>query len=451
MAQQTAATMQETLERVRTLAERSGAAEAETYFEFITLAEARVREREVELIQQSAITGLGLRVLRDRKMGFLYTTDLRRNIIDELVLRTIALADQATPRDENKLPDQAFPPQGNLEIYDAAIAAMRPEQLIPLARSLEENALARDQKIQTTLDTRAGYAIGEVHFSNTFIPYQMFQSTVSWLTCTAVATDGSQKREGTYSDRKRIFLDLNTPDRIGRKAAERALAKLGAKSVPSTKAPVVFEAEAAGAFLGGLFGAFNGLNVIEQRSFLADRKGQQIASPLVTIVDDGIQRRGLGSRPFDGEGTQTRKTVVVDHGVLARFLHTVSTARRHNVQPTGNAARGYDSLPAVGPTNFYIDGGSSKPDAMIQEVPRGLYVTGTAGFGFDIAAGEYSQQVEGFWIEGGKLAQPVEGVTVAGKLGDMLLGIDAVGRDLEFRTIFAAPTIRFKELTIGGV
>jgi PmbA protein len=443
--------IQDAIERVRTLAESSGAAEAEAYFEFITIGEARVREREVEAIQQSAITGFGLRVLRDRKMGFLYTTDLTRVVIDELVRRTIALADAATPRDENKLPEQLFPPQGNLEIYDDQIAAMRPEQLIPMARSLEDSALAKDQKIRTTLDTRAGYAIGEVHFSNTFIPYQVFKSTTAWLTCTAVATDGAQKREGSYVDRKRIFLDLNTPERIGLKAAERALARLGAKPVPSTKAPVIFEAEAAGAFVGGLFGAFNGLNVIQQRSFLAGKKGQQIASPLVTIVDDGILRRGLGSRPFDGEGSQTRKTVVVEGGTLARFLHTVATARHHGVQATGNAARGYDSLPTVGPTNFYLDRGSSKPDTMIQEVPRGLYVTGTAGFGFDIAAGEYSQQVEGFWIEGGKLTRPVEGVTVAGKIGDMLMGIDAVGRDLEFRGTFASPSIRFKELTIGGV
>src|SRR5204862_6237389 len=188
---------------------------------------------------------------------------------------------------------------------------------------------------------------GQAHCSDTSVPEQVSRATTSWLTGTAVATDGDQKREGTYSDRKRIFLDLNTPERIGRKAAERALARLGAKPVPSTKVPVIFEAEAAGAFVGGLFGAFNGLNVIEQRSFLAGRKGQQIASPLVTIVDDGIQRRGLGSRPFDGEGSQTRKTVVVENGVLARVLHTVSTARRHNVQPTGNAARGYASLPTV--------------------------------------------------------------------------------------------------------
>jgi PmbA protein len=170
----------------------------------------------------------------------------------------------------------------------------------------------------------------------------------------------------------------------------------------------------------------------------------------VTIVDDGIMRRGLASRPFDGEGSQTRRTMVVERGVLSRFLHTTATARRANVQPTGNATRGYDSLPSVGATNFYIQQGSTRLETMIKEVPRGLYVTGTAGFGFDLASGEYSQQVEGFWIENGALAQPVEGVTVAGKLDDMLMGIDSVGRDLEFRSNFASPSLRFKELTIGG-
>jgi PmbA protein len=442
---------QQILENVLTLAQRSGAAEVETYFEFITFAEARVREREVELVQQSAITGLGIRVLRDRRMGFLYTTDLRRQTLDELVIRTITLAGEASPRDENKLPEETVPPQGNLEVEDPVIDAMKPEELIPLARSLEENAIAHDRRIQTTRSTRAGYAVGEVHFSNTFIPYQTFRSTSCWLSCTAVAVQGGQKREGTFADRKRIFADLNTTERIGHKAAERALAKIGGKAVPSAKLPVIFEAEAAGGFVQGLSGAFNGLSALEQRTFLAGRKGQVIASPLVTIVDDGIMRRGLSSRPFDGEGSQTRRNVIVDRGQLVKFLHTAASARREGVPTTGNAARGYDSLPSVGPTNFYIDRGSRKPITMVQDVPKGLYVTGTAGFGFDISSGEYSQQVEGFWIEGGKLLAPVEGITVAGKLGEMLLGIDAVGGDLEFRNNFASPTIRFKELTIGGV
>ena len=442
--------VQEQLDNVRSVAERSGAAEAETYFEFVRFIEVRVKNREVELIQQSAIRGVGLRVLRDRKMGFMYTTDLRKPVMDELVIRTLALAGEATSRDENKLPEQLFPPQGDLEIFDATIETMKPEDLIPLARALEDNAVARDKRVQTTLDTRVGISIGEVHFTNTFIPYQYYTSTSCWLSCTAVATEGGKQRLGSYSDRKRIFADLTTAERTGRKAAERAVARLGAKPIASTRAPVIFEAEAAGGFLAGLSGAFNGLNVLEQRSYLASRKETPVASPLVTIVDDGILRRGLGSRPFDGEGAQTRRTLVVDRGTLVRFLHTTATARRFGVQPTGNANRGYDSVPTVGATNFYIDRGSTKPETMIAEVDRGLYVTGTAGFGFDLASGEYSQQVEGYWIEKGKLTAPVEGVTVAGRLDDMLLGIDSVGRDLEFRSPFASPSLRFKELTIAG-
>jgi PmbA protein len=440
---------QEVLEQVRTTAERSGAAEAETFFEFVRFVEVRYREGEVELLQQSGITGLGLRVLRDGKMGFLYTTNLNRTVLDELVVRTIALAAQATPRDENKLPDQSFPPQTSLEIEDSTADRITPQDLIVLAKALEDNAMLVN-KVKTTQTSRAGYVVGETHFSNTFIPYQTFRSTAFWLTCAAIATDGSQKRVGSYADRKRNYVDLSTPDRVGRKAGERAVARLGAKPVPSARVPVVFEAEAASGFLQGLFGAFAGLNVLEQRSFLAGKKGQPIASPMVTIVDDAILRRGLGTRPFDGEGSQTRRNVVVDRGTLTRYLHTASTARREGVAPTGSAWRGYDSLPAVGASNFYIENGSTKLSTIIEQVPRGLYVTGTAGFGFDLAGGEYSQQIEGNWIEKGKLVQPVEGVTVAGKLSDMLLGIDAVGRDLDFRSQYCSPSLRFKELTVGG-
>jgi len=213
--------------------------------------------------------------------------------------------------------------------------------------------------------------------------------------------------------------------------------------------PVVFSAEAAGAFLGNLFPAFSALNVVENRSFLAAKLKQQVASPLVTIIDDGALRRGLGTRYFDGEGIQPRRTVVVDKGVLRQFLHSGATARRMGAAPTGNGIRSYDSLPAIGPTNFYIDAVSST-SKLVEELPNGLYVTGLAGFGVDIVSGEYSQQVDGRLIEKGKLTKAVEGVTVAGRLDEMLMGIDGVGRDLEFRNNVTAPTIRFRELTVAG-
>jgi PmbA protein len=441
---------QDLVNTLRQQAERAGAAEAEVFIEYGSTMEARVRQREPELVQQSAARGLGLRVFTDRRMGFAYTTDFRKPVLDELVIRTMALASAATPLEENRLPSLLYQPQSGLEIEDPAIAALGIEDLKNLARAAEDNAYGRDRRIQGTRDARAGYAVSEVHFSNTYIPYQTYRSTTAWLSVTAIATQGGQSRQGEYVDRKRVLQDLDPPERVGRKAAERALAKLGAKSRPSANVPVVFEADAAGGFLAGLFGAFSGANVAEQRSFLAGRVGRAIASPLLTIVDDGRLRRGLGTAPFDGEGVECRRTVVVDRGVLSSYLETAISARRMNVPPTGNGFRTFDALPSVQPSNFYIEEGNTDPDKIVKGVTRGLLVTGTAGFGFDLVGGEYSQQVEGEWIENGAPAGAVEGVTVAGRLDDMLQGIDAVGNRLEFRDRIAAPAIRFRELTLAG-
>lgn len=441
---------QDLIDQVRQQAERSGAAEAEVFLEDGTLLEVRTRQREIEVVQQSASRGLGLRVFRDRRMGFAYTTDLRKVVLDELVNRTVALTNQASPRDENRLAALLFSPQQGLEIEDTAMAALRVDDLKAMAQSAEDGAFGQDRRIQSTRDARAGVAISEIHFGNTVNPYQTYRSTTAWLSVTAIATQGGQKREGEYIDRKRILRDLDTPEHVGRRAAERAVAKLGAASRPTLKGTVVFEADAAGAFLGGLFGAFNAANVLEQRSYLASRLGQKVASPLVTIIDDGLMRRGLGTAPFDGEGVECHRTVVVDRGVLSSYLHTAITARRMNVPPTGNASRRYDTLPAVGPTNFYVDQGDSDPDKMVQGIPRGLLVTGAAGFGFDLVSGEYSQEVEGVWILNGQPTGAAQGITVAGPLDQMLLGIDAVGDHLEFRDRIASPALRFRDLTIAG-
>jgi PmbA protein len=436
-------------ERVRVQAERSGAQEAESYLESSTTTEVRLRSGQVELLQQSSVQGLGLRVFRDHRMGFLYTTDLRDSVLIELANRTLSLTNQATPRDENRIAEFLAASQTDLEIYDPAVDQLRPDDLIRMARSAEESAFAQDKRIQTTRDVRCGTAVVEIFFSNTYIARQTYRATVVWLSATPIATQGSQRREGTFIDRKRYLADLGKPEQIARRAVDRAVAKVGAAPVPSARVPVVFSAEAAGVFLQGLFPAFNALNIIEQRSFLGGKLGQAVGPPALNILDDGTMRRGLGSRSFDGEGVQTHRTVVVDRGVLRQYLHSAATARHMNGPPTGNGIRSYDTLPLIGPTNFYIDSASSTHE-LVEEVDRGLYVTGLSGFGVDTVSGEYSQQVEGSWIEKGVLTKPVEGVTVAGRLDEMLLGITGVGRDLDFRSNVASPTIRFKELTVGG-
>jgi len=412
------------------------------------VTEVRVRAGQVELLKKSLMSGIGLRVFRDRRVGFMYTTDLRDTILSEMVNRTLALASQASPRDENKLSEVLPPPQADLQILDDAVVGLQQQDLISLARAAETSAFAQDKAIQTTRDVRCGTAINEIFYSNTYIPPQTFRSATVWIAATPVATLGGQQREGEFTDRKRYLSDLVRPEQVGETAARRALAKLGAAAVTPGRYPVVFDAEPAGTFLRGLFAAFSGQNILQQRSFLAGKLGQPVASPLVTIVDDGTLRRGLGSRPFDGEGVQTRRTAVVEGGTLRQYLHTASTARRMGLPPTGNGMRTYDTLPAVGPTNFYIDYGSSSSEKLVREITSGLFVSKIAGSGADFVSGAYSQQVEGHWIEKGKIQNPVEGITVTGHLDEMLLGIDGVGKDLDFRDNVASPTIRFRELTV---
>jgi PmbA protein len=443
-------TPQEILDRVRNVAQRSGAAEAEAYLEIVNFVDVRVRQREVESIAQSAIQGLGVRLFVDRKVGFSYTTDIRASVVDELVRRTIALASQNSARDENRLPDEQLPALSDLELYDDAVANLKAADLIALARKAEDHAYAADKRIETTRNLRAGAATGEVHFTNTYVPYQTYRTTTCYLGLTAIASDATTKREGSFADTRRLLIDLETPERMGRKAAERAVARLGAKPVATTQAPVIFEADAAAAFLGGLLPALDAANVLEERSFLASKMNQVVAAPLLTLVDDGLLRRGIGTRPFDGEGVQQRRTEVIVQGTLTKFLQTATTARRMNLRLTGNAARSYDTLPAVGPTNLYIVPGTTTLDKMVAETTRGFLVSEIAGFGFDTVGGGYSQQAAGRWIEKGVLGAAVEGVTIAGRLDDMLLGIDGIGRDLEYRSAICSPSLRFRQLTIAG-
>ncbi|HWP35309.1 MAG TPA: metallopeptidase TldD-related protein, partial [Thermodesulfobacteriota bacterium] len=227
---------------------------------------------------------------------------------------------------------------------------------------------------------------------------------------------------------------------------------LGARKIATTEAAVVFEPEAAASLLRSVAAAVDGRAVYRGASFLAGRLGERVASPLVTVVDDGRLPGGLGSRPFDAEGTPTSRTVVIEEGILCAYLLDSYSARKLGLAPTGHASRGPGEPPHPAPTNFLLWPGpdAPPPEAILRSTPRGLYVTELSGFGVNLATGDYSRGAFGFWIEGGELAYPVAEVTIAGNLGRMLLDIDAVGRDLALRSAVAAPTLRVARMTIAG-
>jgi PmbA protein len=253
-----------------------------------------------------------------------------------------------------------------------------------------------------------------------------------------------------WYDVRRKLVEMDSPEQIGRVAAERALRKLQARPVPTQSVPVVFEPPVARELLGDIFDAVSGESIFRKASFLVGRLGEQVASKNLSVIDDGARPGGLGSRPFDGEGLPTRCTVVIRDGVLESYLLNTYTARKLGMKSTGNAARGLVGVPTVEAGNLYIQPGRYSPREIIGSVTRGLYVTELIGFGVNIVTGDYSRSASGVWIENGELTFPVQGVTIAGNLKDMLNKIEMVGNDLEFRGSVVAPTLLVSQMIIGA-
>jgi PmbA protein len=206
----------------------------------------------------------------------------------------------------------------------------------------------------------------------------------------------------------------------------------------------------AGSFIGNLCAAVSGYSLYKGASFLIGQLGKPLAPDCVTIVDDGTLPGGLGSRPFDGEGLPSRRTIVVERGVLTSYLLDTYSAKKLGLASTGNASRSIGESPSVGPTNFFLMPGTVSAPEIIRSVRDGLYVTELIGFGVNMVTGDYSRGACGLWIENGELTYPVEEITIAGNLKQMFGAIEVIGNDLEFRGRIAAPTIKIREMTIAG-
>jgi len=261
--------------------------------------------------------------------------------------------------------------------------------------------------------------------------------------------------EGTAMERDYDFssalhaADLDPPERIGRTAGERAVARLNPRKVPTKRVPVVFDRRIAGGLIGHLASAINGSAVARKTSFLRDKLGERLFKPGIRIVDDPLRKRGQRSRPFDAEGVAGRVLTIVDDGALKTWLLDSATARELDLATTGHAQRGVSSPPSPGPTNLYLEAGPRTPLELVADIVEGFYVTELIGMGVNQVTGDYSRGASGFWIEDGRRSYPVSEVTIAGNLVAMFGALEPAS-DLEFRYGTNAPTIRVEGLTVAG-
>jgi len=462
MLTQTTTDLRQLASDVLSHARKAGATDAEAVVYEGDEFSALVHLGQVETLKESGSRAVGLRVYIGHHTASTSSSDFSPESITRLVEGAIALAKITNEDPFAGLPEAHEFGQlnGNLHLYFDDVNEMPPAERIEIARRTEAAALAYDTRIQNSrggdFDTATSHKI--MMNSRGFVGE--YRRSYCGFSTSPIAHDenGGMQRNYWFSN-ARTVTKLEDPEEIGREAARRTLQRLGARRVSTQKAPVVFSAEIAQSVIGNIFDAANGDAIYRNASFFSGMLGERVAGENITVIDDGtlVFREengdnigGFGTRPFDGEGLPTRRTVLVERGILKNYVLNTYTARKLGMHSTGNASRGLAGNPGIGAGNFYLEPGTLTPEQIIGDIQNGLYVTETMGHGINLVTGDYSQGASGLWIENGEIAYPVEEITIAGNLKDMYRNIAAIGNDLVFRGASAAPTIRIEGMTIAG-
>ena len=436
---------------------KAGATDAEAVVYEGDEFSATVRLGQVETLKESGSRAVGLRVFIGQRTASTSSSDFSPESIARLVDGAITLAKITSEDPFAGLPEahEFGKLDGDLHLYFDDVNEMPPAERIEIARRTEAAAMAYDTRIQNSgggdFDTSTSHKI--MMNSRGFLGE--YRRSYCGFSASPIAQDekGGMQRNYWFSN-SRTTKTLENPEEIGQEAARRTLKRLGARQVKTQKAPVVFSPEIARSIMGNIFDAANGDAIYRNASFFSGLLGEQVAGENITVVDDGTMIfdgiGGFGTRPFDGEGLPTRRTVLVERGILKNYVMNTYTARKLGMHSTGNATRGLAGNPGIGAGNFYLEAGTLTPKEIIGDVKNGLYVTETMGFGVNLVTGDYSQGASGMWIENGEIAYPVEEITIAGNLKDMYKNIVAIGNDLIFRGASAAPTIRIEGMMIAG-
>jgi PmbA protein len=413
---------------------------------------SNVRLREIENLKEAGSRGAGLRILVGKRTGSSYTSDLSRAGLDHMVKSAVELADLTTEDPHAGLPDpEEFGTlQADLQLYSPSVANLDTGLKIETARRAECAALDFDPRIANSDGASFDNYVGRHVFANSRGFGGEYRSSYCSLSTSPVAKEGDSMERDYWYTMSRSFEGLEAPEYVGTTAARRALRRLNATKVETQKVPVIFEPRTARSLLDHIYEAVHGMAIYRHESFLAQKLGERVAAKAVTVIDDGTIPGLFGTSPFDDEGVPSRRTVVIERGVLKSYLLNTYAARKLGMKTTGNASRGLTGNAGIGHGNLFLEAGVQTPEQIVAGVRNGFYVTELMGFGVNVVTGDYSRGAAGLWIRDGELAFAVSEVTIAGNLMEMFQGIEAVGSDLEFRGSVAAPTIKIGEMTVGG-
>lgn len=438
-------------ELVRRAVER-GADEADVFVTEGRSLSLELRFGRVERIEEAGASRLGLRVIKNGSTALSYSSDFSPAALERLVGDTLGLVAVTDPHPANRLP----PPEllgrfdGPLHLFDPALESLTLDRKLEMVRAMEEAGLQSDSRISNVNDAWWRDGTHSVTIANSHGFVDSYKYSSCGIGTSLVAEGNGVKQQDGWSSTAHSVAALEDPVNVGRQAARRTLRKLGARSVKTQVAPIVFDPLMAADFMRNLFSAVSAYSIFRGASFLVDKIDQQVGNSLLNVVDDPTLVDGLASRPFDAEGVRSRRNEVIQEGRLCSYLSDAYAANRLQQASTGNAVRSFSSSPTAGASNFFLKPTSTPPEDLIRSVKRGLYLTRQYWVGFNLASGDYSRGAEGVWIEDGELTHCVQEITIAGNMLEMMKNIEAVASDLEFLSPVASPTFLISRMMISG-
>ncbi len=432
-----------------TAARRAGADAADAIYACNASTTVAVRLGALEDVERSEGEEIGLRVFVGQRSASIAASDMNPATLDTLVDRCIAMAREAPEDPYAGLAPEDRLLRGSLPDIDIADPS-DPEPAMLRSRALEAEEAARGVSGVTNSEgggASNGRSQVALATSHGFAGAYAGTSHSTWAS--VLAGTGADMQRDHASHSARYLVDLDEATAIGRRAGERAVARLDPAKVESGALPVLFDPRIGSGLLGHLIGGMVGAAIARRSSFLLDSLGESLFDSAITIVDDPLRSRGLRSRPFDGEGLPVARSALIDKGVLTGWLMDSASARQLGLEPTGHASRGGSGAPGAGVTNVHMEPGSVSPNQLMAEIKRGIYVTELIGMGVNGVTGDYSRGAAGFLIEDGEITRPVSEITIASNLKDMFRAL-VPANDLVFRYGMNVPTIRIDGMTVAG-
>ena len=424
--------------------------EVEAYVSRARETTARARNGEVETLEQATSAGVGVRVVVDGKQGFAYVGSLDPDAVGNALDQARDNAEFGTPDDANGLAVPDGVPPSKESVVDEALIALDAAQKVDLALALEAAALAVDRRVESVSLAEFSDAFGEKAIVTTTGIRITDRSTSCSAVAEALAVDGSERHEAYAYDSDRRLAGIDVEE-VGRLAGERAAALIGATKPASRRTTIVLDPWMASNLLGVIGSTLTGSAVLKGRSLFADRVGDSVAAAAFTLVDDPTDPEALAST-YDGEGLASRRTPLIDAGVLQGFLHASWSARKAKTASTASASRGYASTPSVSARALQLAPGSLTEEALLRSVGDAVFVQSMSGLhsGVNPISGDFSVGMTGRVVRNGALAEPIREATIASTIQRMLLDVVAIGAELHRIGGTAAPMLAIEGVSLSG-